>query len=110
MHSRIVSTYLFLGLLLVALTAAGSTPLAAQQSAAVEIGGNVPSPQVDSATSLLPGPRLVPLVESVSPVNGVRVDGTQPAFPLAAEGGRHTIVISTLALVLAVVIIVLLVK
>lgn len=92
--------------LLVALCAAVS-PLAAQQAADTVVTDTT-SVQANPVSTSLPGPQLPPYVQSVRPVDA-RVTERGVA-PLAAQGGQHTIVISTLALVLAVVIIVLLVK
>jgi len=83
------------------------TPVAAQQSADVEVTDTT-SPRASAPATVLPGPRVPALVQPVRPMEA-RIS-TERAWPLAAQGGRHTIVISTLALVLAVIIIVLLIK
>ena len=61
-----------------------------------------------SAPSALPGPRLAPEFQRSEPTLAPRT--TADGSSLAAAEGQHTIVISTLVLVLAVIIIVLLVK
>ncbi len=87
--------------------AAAVTPLAAQQTADGGVTASSAA-EVGSPATVLPGPRLPPWVPSVEPVEArMQATGTSA---LAAEGGRHTIVFSTLALVLAVIIIVLLVR
>lgn len=60
-----------------------------------------------SSPSTLPGPRLSPQFQRVEPT---LARSTSETSSLAVADGQHTIVISTLALVLAVIIIVLLVK
>jgi len=61
-----------------------------------------------SSPSALPGPRLPPEFQRAEPTLAPRT--TSDGSSLAAAEGQHTIVISTLVLVLAVIIIVLLVK
>jgi hypothetical protein len=61
-----------------------------------------------SSPSALPGPRLSPQFQRAEPT--LARSTTSERSSLAVAGGQHTIVISTLVLVLAVIIIVLLVK
>jgi hypothetical protein len=72
---------------------------------AVAPGG---SAQLSAPTTPLPGPRVRPLFEQpTAPTLAPSRAGQRSS--LADEGGQHTIVISTLALVLIVIIVVLLV-
>jgi hypothetical protein len=87
---------------------AAATPLAAQQApdSARVVPASTAQPSAPSPT--LAGPRVSsPRFQRYEP-SLARSDA--PASSLAVEGGSHTIVISTLALVLIVIIIVLLVK
>ena len=61
-----------------------------------------------SSPSALPGPRLSPQFQRAEPT--LARSTTSETSSLAVAGGQHTIVISTLVLVLAVIIIVLLAK
>jgi hypothetical protein len=86
------------------LSAAGTTPLVAQQPGVVVEGR---TPQASSPGAPLSGPRLRPELRSYEPSFD---DNRATARPLlATEGSNHTFVFSTLALVLIGVIIVLLV-
>jgi hypothetical protein len=87
-----------------------ATPLAAQQtadSARVSVTNSAPA---SSPNAALPGPRVAP--PRFEPYRPSLAPSNASASPsLAADGGgRHTIVLSTLALVLIVVIVVLLVR
>jgi hypothetical protein len=89
---------------LVVLSAAGTTPLVAQQPR-LTVDGR--TPQGSSSGAPLSGPRIRPELRSYEPSLG---DSRATARPLlATEGKNHTFVFSTLALVLIGVIVVLLV-
>jgi len=94
-------------ILIAALCAAAVTPLWGQQAS--DSARAVPvSPARSPSAAALPGPRLVPQFQRVEPRLASRATTSQrPAFMDA--GGQHTIVVSTLALVLAAIIVVLLV-
>ena len=98
----ILSTALLAALfVLVTHTAAAQQPVAAAQQAPGATGVTVPASSSGvSSPSALPGPRLPAEFRRAEPVMG---------SSFAVASGQHTIVISTLVLVLAVVIIVLLV-
>lgn len=105
--------------LMAVLCAVVVTPLAAQQAAdapvtslAVPEAAEAPAvtettpAKAGSESNVLPGPRLLPThFQSFEPVEP-RVEALEPS-PAAA--GQHTIVVSTLVLVLAIVILVLLI-
>jgi len=78
---------------------AGLFVLETQTATAQQTVAPAPAPASVSATSPLPGPRLSPEFRRAEPALGSSV----------AVAGNHTIVVSTLVLVLAIVIIVLLV-
>ena len=104
------STALFAALfVLVAQTpAAAQQPVSAAQQAPDSARITVPVSSADlSSPSALPGPRLWPEFQRAEPTLARRT--TWEGSSLAAASGQHTIVISTLVLVLAVIIIVLLV-
>lgn len=112
MSTRVLSIRLFQALILIAvLCAAAVTPLKGQQSpdsARVAPASAVPTsaPQASSSNTTL-GPRLSPQFQRVEPRLAPSTASEGSSLALAA--GQHTIVFSTLALVLAVIIIVLLV-
>jgi hypothetical protein len=86
--------------------AAQQAASAAPQAPAVA-GATVPASSASvSSRSALPGPRLSPEFQRAEPTLGRSTSG---GSSLAVASGQHTIVISTLVLVLAVIIIVLLV-
>jgi hypothetical protein len=107
---RISSTALLVALFVLvahARAAAQQAASAAPQAPAVS-GATVPASSVSvSSPSALPGPRLSPEFQRAEPT--LARSTTFEGSSLAVASGQHTIVISTLALVLAVIIIVLLV-
>ncbi len=90
------------------LSAAAATPTAAQQAsqpavqqpASSGVTGEACAAQVGAPSAPLPGPRLQPEWARVEPAIADRSTTPRPVPP----AGNHTIVISTLALVLIVVI------
>ncbi len=84
-------------LLVVAALAAGLTPLKAQAPAATT--------QASAPSAPLPGPRVQPEYRSFQP----SIADSSATGRASSMEGRHTIVLSTLSLILIVVIIVLLV-
>jgi len=80
--------------------------LAAQQAAGPAPAAEVSPAPVNSPSSALPGPRLQPEWRSFEP--SVTDSSASGRASLMSEG-RHSIVVSTLALILIVVIVVLLV-
>jgi len=105
MYTRSVVMHLFLAAAVLTAVPCAITPVAAQQPADAGVT-ETPSPQASAPDTALPGPRAGGLFQPVQPIEA-RIS-TEGAWPLAAQGGSHTIVVSTLALVLAVIIIVLL--
>ena len=104
------STALFAGLfvLMAQTTAAAQQAVSAAQQASDSARVTVPLSSAGvSSPSALPGPRLSPEFQRAEPTLARRT--TWEGSSLAAASGQHTIVISTLVLVLAVIIIVLLV-
>jgi len=100
--TRLISSTALLAALfvLVTHTAAAQQAVSAAQQAPVATGVTVPASSASvSAPRALPGPRLSPEFRRAEPTLGSS----------AAVAGSNTITISTLALVLAVIIIVLLV-
>ena len=104
-----LSTTASLALVLAALlSAAAATPAAAQQSpqlgvqqsAASGVTEQTPAVQAGAPSAPLPGPRLQPEWPRVEAAMAERTTSARPMAP----AGSHTIVISTLALVLIVVI------
>jgi hypothetical protein len=94
--------------LVAALCAAPLAESAAQQapdSARVAVPASSASV---SSPSTLPGPRLSPQFQRVEPT--LARSPTSETSSLAVADGQHTIVISTLVLVLGVIILVLLIK
>ena len=85
---------------------AAMAPVAAQQASQSARGTAIsPAP---APPQRLPGPRLAPQFQGFEP-RFTRVETSRSSSGAAVdEGGQHTIVISTLALVLAAVIVVLL--
>jgi hypothetical protein len=89
-------------------TAAAQQAVSAAQQAPDPTRVTVPASSAGvSSPSALPGPRLSPEFQRAEPTLA-RSTASEGSF-LAVASGQHTIVISTLALVLAVIIIVLLV-
>jgi hypothetical protein len=82
-----------------------ATPVAAQRSGDVGVT-EATSPRPSAPVTVLPGPRLPALIQSVTP-RASRV-GTEGAWPLAASSD-NTITISTVTLLLIIIIIILLV-
>ena len=107
MSSRALTTLRATAILLAVWCIAAVAPLPAQQ--ALDSARVVPAStaQASAPTAPAPGPRLAPRFERGEP--SLAPSNSSVASPLAVQGGRHTIVISTLALVLIVVIVVLLV-
>lgn len=93
-------------MLVAVLCAVGPAPLAAQQSTspAPATGANPATPSAQTAP--LPGPRVQPEYRSFQPSV---TDSSASGRASSLSSGRHTIVLSTLSLVLIIVIIVLLV-
>jgi len=86
-----------------------ATPLAAQQAADSARGSVTNSAPASSPSAALAGPRVAPpRFEPSRPILAPRSASASPF--VAAEGGRHVIVLSTLTLVLIVIIAVLLIK
>jgi hypothetical protein len=86
---------------------AAFTPLLAQQASDSASVTQASQASVNAPRSLQSVPHQAPRFESFQPV---LPRSTQPlTAPLAEAGGQHTVVFSTLALVLAVIIVVLLV-
>lgn len=84
------------------------TPLPSQQAPdSTRVAGETAA-QAGTPSTTLPGPRVRPPFPSVDAELEARITSPVRPSPLAAQGGRHTIVISTLALVLGIIIIVLL--
>ena len=92
----------------VVLYAAAVTPLAGQQAPDSARAAPQTSARASTPTSTTAGPRLAPRFQSYEP-SLVRTNASVTPSPMA-EGGSHTIVISTLALVLIVIIVVLLLR
>ena len=109
MHTRALSTRCFRSALILTAVAlaAAVTPLPAQQALdSARVVPASPAPAVSPSTTL-PGPRVSPRFQSFEP--RLAPSSVSRESSVAAQGGQHTIVFSTLALVLAVIIIVLLV-
>jgi len=87
------------------LTAAAAAPAVAQQgtqqAAPSEATVQASAPAVASPSTPLPGPRLRSEWQRVEPALAERRDAAEPMAP---AGNSHTIVLSTLALVVIVVI------
>ena len=94
---------MFLG---IALCAMAMPPLAGQQAAGTAPASVVSPAPASSSSTALPGPRLQPEWRSFEP--SVTDTSASGRASLMSEG-RHSIVVSTLALILIVVIVVLLV-
>jgi len=111
MRTRDLPTRLFRAAIIpiAVLCVVAATPLAAQQasdSARVSVTNAAPA---SSPSTALPGPRVAP--PRFEPYRPNLAPSNASASPLlAAERGRHVIVLSTLALVLIVIIAVLLIK
>jgi len=93
--------------LVIALCALAVPALASQQAAGSPPAAGVSPAPVNSPSSALPGPRLQPEWRSYEP--SVTDSSASGGASLMSDGRSHTIVISTLALILIVVIVVLLV-
>ena len=92
--------------LVIALCAMATPNLAGQQAAATTPAAGVNPTPASSPSTALPGPRLQPEWRSFEP--SVTDSSASGRASLMSEG-RHSIVVSTLALILIVVIVVLLV-
>lgn len=112
MHTRDLPTSLFrTAMFLVAVSCVVAvTPLPSQQAPDSTRVAGESAAQASAPTTTLPGPRLRPPLPSVEAELDARINPLRASPPAAQGGGRHTIVISTLALVLGIIIIVLLVK
>jgi hypothetical protein len=109
MSTRALATGLYrTALILVAFfTAAAVKPLRAQEASGFTRALPAHAPSFTSPNTTL-GPRLTPRFESFTPVLA-RSEASTSSSAAAVSGGEHTIVFSTLALVLGVIILVLLV-
>lgn len=87
--------------------AAAVTPVLAQQAPDAARVTETSSAQASAPSTAQPGPRLSPQFQRFEP--SVAPSNASGSSSLAAAEGTHTIVISTLALVLIAVIIVLLI-
>jgi len=108
--TRLISSTALLAALfaLMAHTTAAQQAVSAAQQAPDPARVTVPTSSAGvSSPSPLPGPRLSPEFHRAEPT--LARSTTREGSPLAVASGEHTIVISTLVLVLAVIIIVLLV-
>ena len=92
-------------MLVAVLGAAGLAPLTAQQAPAPAPPANASTAPAGTPSAPLPGPRVQPEYKSFQPSIA---DSTTTGSASSMEG-RHTIVLSTLSLILIVIIIVLLV-
>ena len=88
-----------------ALCAAGLAPLTGQQTTGPGPAAGASTVQASAPSAPLPGPRVQPEYRSFQP----SVADSSASGRASSMGGRHTIALSTLSLVLIVVIIVLLV-
>jgi hypothetical protein len=93
-------------MLVAALGAAALAPLTAQQATGSQPAPGAGTAQASAPSAPLPGPRIQPEYRSFQP----NVADSSVAGRASSMEGRHTIVLSTLSLVLIVIIIVLLVK
>ena len=91
------------------LCAAAVTTLAGQQAPVSAGAARTGSALASSPTPWLLGPRLSPQFARFEPNLAEPTSGEARRAFLAAEGGQHTIVISTLAVVLGAIIVVLLI-
>jgi len=93
-------------IILVSALCAGVTPLAAQQTTSLAPAARASTTPASTPSAPLLGPRVQPEYRSFQPsVADSSVSGRASSM----AGGRHTIVLSTLSLVLIVIIIVLLI-
>ena len=93
-------------MVVVAALAAGLTPVEAQQTASQAPVARAATVQASAPSASLPGPRVQPEYKSFQP----SIADSSAAGRASSMEGRHTIVVSTLSLILIVIIIVLLVK
>jgi len=93
-------------MLVAVLGAAGLAPLTAQQAPAPAPPANASTAQAGTPSATLPGPRVQPEYRSYQP----SIADSSAAGRASSMEGRHTIVLSTLSLILIVIIIVLLIK
>ena len=93
-------------MLVAVLGVAGVAPLSAQQATGPAPATGTSAPQAGAPSAPLTGPRVQPEYRSFQP----SVADSSASERASSMGGRHTIVLSTLSLILIVIIIVLLVK
>lgn len=93
-------------LMVVAALTAGLTPLKAQQTASQAPVAGAATVQASAPSAPLPGPRVQPEYRSFQP----SIADSSAARRASSMEGSHTLVVSTLSLILIVIIIVLLVK
>lgn len=93
--------------LVIAVCAMAMPPLAGQQAAGTAPAAVVSPTPASSPSTALPGPRVQPEWRSFEPSV---TDSSASGRASHLSEGRHTIVVSTLALILIVVIVVLLVS
>jgi hypothetical protein len=93
-------------MIVVAALAVGLTPLKAQQTASQTPVAGAATAQASAPSAPLPGPRVQPEYKSFQP----SIADSSAAGRSSSMEGRHTIVLSTLSLILIVIIIVLLIS
>ena len=93
-------------LIVVAALVVGLAPLKAQQTASQTPVAGVATAQASAPSVPLPGPRVQPEYRSFQP----SIADSSATGRASSMEGQHTIVLSTLSLILLVIIIVLLVK
>lgn len=93
-------------MIVVAALAVGLTPLKAQQTANPAPVAGAATVQSSAPTAPLPGPRVQPEYRSFQP----SLADSSAVGRASSMEGRHTIVLSTLSLILIVIIIVLLIS
>lgn len=93
-------------MMVVAALAVGLTPLTAQETATQAPVAGTATAQASAPGAPLPGPRVQPEYRSFQP----SIADSSATGRASSMEGRHTIVLSTLSLILIVIIIVLLMK
>jgi hypothetical protein len=93
-------------MMVVAALVAGWAPLTAQQTATQAPVAGAATAEASAPSARLPGPRVQPEYKSFQP----SIADSSAVNRSSSMEGRHTIVLSTLSLVLIVIIIVLLIK
>lgn len=93
-------------MIVVAALAVGLTPLKAQQTASQAPVAGAATAQASAPSAPLPGPRVQPEYRSFQP----SIADSSATGRASSMEGRHTIVLSTLSLILIVIIIVLLIS